>query len=605
VTGDTRPIRRRIGRSLLLGIVLLAAGLAPLAGLAGTSPSGKLGVDAQLDAGQVALGEEASLTVTVRSSSLTLPDVTLPPIAGMTEQRAGTQQSFSMTNGSVERSLTVVYRLIPSRLGTFVIPSLRVGTGADAASTDPLKLTVVAGGSSMSPRAATPGAPPSASGTPEIFVKAAVSRSHVYWNQQVVLWIRLYSRVDVLGDIDWKPASTAGFWSESLGPPRQSKVRVNGAEYAMMEIPTALFPTRTGRLAIGSAQVRCRVARVIQPPDPWSMLGMPDVEPKDVVLNTDPITVTVDPLPPGAPASFSGGVGSFDLSLRVDRSSVPSGEAVTAHAAIRGEGNVSAIRDPEIRAIGASRHYVAGSGSRVDRNGGTIRGEKTTDVAFLPDQPGTLLILPVTFTWFDPEAGRYRTQASDTVRVKVTPGSAAETSVAATRGGAAPLAAPRRGRGPMGPVSLDPDPASVAVLGLSALAYAGAIAAGRARARRSRDPRAVRRQALRGLIEGPLARARALASEGQSAPAAAVAEEAFRKGIGLRFDADVAGLSRAEAWEILRERGVPDEEIGRMEDRLDALGAIAYAPPETRCADASNAVREVALLLERYRGELA
>jgi hypothetical protein len=41
-----------------------------------------------------------------------------------------------------------------------------------------------------------------------------------------------------------------------------------------------------------------------------------------------------------------------------------------------------------------------------------------------------------------------------------------------------------------------------------------------------------------------------------------------------------------------------------VESLLDSLGAIAYAPPETRVEDAREAIRAVRERIERYRREL-
>src|SRR6185436_460981 len=116
------------------------------------------------------------------------------------------------------------------------------------------------------------------------------------------------------------------------------------------------------------------------------MLAIPDVVPEEVALNTEPVTITVDPLPSGAPAGFEGAVGSFHLAFHVDALTARAGEPVAARATILGTGNVPSIRDPEIRARGASREYVVGSSTRLDRANDRLSGERERDVAFVADQ---------------------------------------------------------------------------------------------------------------------------------------------------------------------------------------------------------------------------
>ena len=589
-------------RSLVLLLLLIAV---PGSAWANSSPSGKLTIQARLDPDRIAPGDASTLTVEVSSEGLNLPDVPSPTLANALVERAGTAQNISILNGHATRTSTTVYRIIPKGEGTITIPPLQVAVGNDRAQTDPITLTVAKGaGSRASPQIQgnlPPGAAPS--GRPEIFAKAIVDRSRAYWNQQVTLRLRLYSRVDVLGDVDWKPPSANGFWTESLGPPRQGRVRVNGTEYAVMEIPTALFPTRTGSLTVGPATIRCRVARVIQPPDPWSMLAMPDVVPEDVTLSTDPVTIAVDPLPAGAPAGFEGAVGDFRLAFHVDGVTARAGEPVTGRATITGTGNVPSIRDPEIHARGASREYVVGSSTRLERANDRLSGEREHDVAFVSDAPGTLEILPVRFVWFDPEAGRYKSQSSEAVPVRISPDTTggAPTVVA---GGPA-IAAPRGRPGPYGSLSLEAPASAAALFGGSVLLVGAALLAGGSRRRRERDPRWRRLRALEPWIARELVAAESLAGTGEPARAAAMGEEALWKGAGLRYDTDLGGLPRPERDRALLAHGAPEAEIAELESYFDALAAIAYAPPETRRADAKQAIGCVRRTLERYRRELS
>ena len=599
------------GRVLAAALLALSIVISiPRAGSCGASASGRLSIEASLDTDRIAPGGTATLTVRVRSASLNLPDVSLQPLPGVTIERAGTSQNFSMVNQSVERSSTTVYRLIPRAEGIVKIPPLRVTVGKDRAESSPLTLTVSRTAASQAPSPSPspvtglnePGNIPS--GTPELFVKATVDRSRAYWNEQITLRLRLYSRVELLGEVDWKPPSTPGFWTEGLGPPRQGRVKIHGVEYAVMEIPIALFPTKKGTLTVGAARMRARVARVIQPPDPWSLLAMPDVVPQDVALTSDPVTVVVTPLPGGAPRGFNGAVGNYRLEVKVDGVTTHAGEPITARATIQGQGNIATVRDPELRARGASRQYVVGSSTRIDHTGDRVGGEKETDVAFVADQPGAMTILPVAFAWFDPEAGRYRSQKSDSVSVTVLPGTLAESKPGQASKGPV-IAAPRNRRGPSGPLTLDPPITGVAVVGLSFLGYAAAAAVGRARQRRFRDPRHVRLRSLEALLASDLARAELFATRNNPAAAAALAEQALLAGAGLRYDVDLAGLAKPERIEALRKHGANDAEISSLEAMLDSLGAIAYAPPETRSTDARQAIRAVRQTLERYRAELS
>ena len=114
----------------------------------------------------------------------------------------------------------------------------------------------------------------------------------------------------------------------------------------------------------------------------------------------------------------------------------------------------------------------------------------------------------------------------------------------------------------------------------------------------------MRLRALQPLLARSLAEAESRAATGEPAKAAALAAEILRKGAALRYDLELQGLGRADRERALQERGVSAGEIADLEALFDALAAIAYAPPETRRADAKQAIQRVRRTLERYRTEL-
>ena len=89
------------------------------------------------------------------------------------------------------------------------------------------------------------------------------------------------------------------------------------------------------------------------------------------------------------------------------------------------------------------------------------------------------------------------------------------------------------------------------------------------------------------------------------ARAAVLAENALHAGAGYRFDVDVAGLPRVEMFGKLRAHGAQERQIAALESLFESLEGIAYAPPETRSADARQAIRAVSAEIGRYRRDLA
>jgi hypothetical protein len=590
----------RIAGALLLALVAAAA-------LPATAGAGDLAIDATLTPDHVtAGGEGATLSIVVRGG-MNLPDAPVPRVAGLLFDPAGTAQNFSMINGRVTRSTTVTYRVEAPRAGTYVIPPLRVSQGKETAQTNPLTLTVLPPGSAV-PGQPTPRPPTTREpwagekGPPPVFVRLVVDRDHVYWNQEIVARLRIYARVPLDGAPDWTAPGTEGFWVEDLGAPTAGSARVGSYVYVVNEIRWAMFPTKTGTLTIAPAQVRCRIDRVVPAPDPWSSLGFPDVEPQDVSLATDPVHVTVEPLPKDAPEGFSGAVGSYSLSVHVDRGTVPAGEPAIVTTTVKGEGNVASLHDPEVTAPPSARRYVANSSTQIDRSGQTLRGTRAQQVAVVSEAPGTVRVGPVRFSWFDPDDGRFHTATSESIRIHVTPavrGAAPESGFRAPE----PPAGPRTGTGPWGPLALGPPPGAVGVSGAAAAAYAALALLAAVRDRRARNPRAVRRALLDAEAARVAAARRGLAA-GNAPASAARAAEALLAGLTVRYDIGEPGLARGELLREAGRRGAAEDALREAGALLDALDAISFAPPDARAADAEREMRAVEGLLSRFREEI-
>jgi hypothetical protein len=590
----------RPGRvALLLLLAVLGPGSASRA-------SARLGIEATLDRDRVvAGGETATLTIVVRSSGLSLPEPAMPRVEGISLEPVGSAQNFSIIEGRIERSATFAYRVRGLHAGVFTVPPISIESGGERAVSSPLSITVLPPG--QAPPGVSGGREPwsGSGGPPQVFARVVLDRDRVYWNEAIAARLRIYARVRLLEQPDWKPPEARGFWVEDLGTPRVERVRVDGVPYDVSEIGWALFPTRAGKLSIGPARVRCRIERVIPAPDPWSSLGLPESEAQDVTLETRPVEVTVLPLPPDAPEGFSGAVGSYSLTVRVDRAEVRAGEPATVTTLVRGSGNIASLRDPEVTGPATARRYVAGTSTRIDRAGTALAGERSQQVSFLPGASGTLVIDPVRFAWFDPEEGRYRSAGAETIRIRVLPpaGGARASGTAAIRP-AEPLARPRTGKGPAGPLTTDPPPGAVAVGSLALLVHAGTFSLARWRARRARDPLVARRAALDALLRGTLEECRARLAAGEVQASAKLAATVLRSAVECRYGLPPSGETGRVLLGAAQAHGAPPEEAERIARLLERLQAAAFAPPRGGDAGLAAEIVHVEEIVRRHRGEL-
>jgi hypothetical protein len=153
---------------------------------------------------------------------------------------------------------------------------------------------------------------------------------------------------------------------------------------------------------------------------PGDFLGAPGLE-----VASDPIALDVQPLPAGAPTSFQGAVGQFELESEVDKSEATVGDAVTQRVVISGVGNVEQITDPMWAEDPAWRAFDSKSTTDTQFRDGLLTGERRIERMLVPTQPGELTLPGAEFSYFDPAAGEYRTINTEPVTLAVAPDAAA------------------------------------------------------------------------------------------------------------------------------------------------------------------------------------
>src|SRR4029078_12623054 len=76
--------------------------------------------------------------------------------------------------------------------------------------------------------------------------------------------------------------------------------------------------------------------------NPFAQFG----ERRDVQVTSEPVALEVKPLPPNAPPSFSGAIGSFTMATEAKPKSVQVGDPITVTTAISGRGNFDRVNAP-------------------------------------------------------------------------------------------------------------------------------------------------------------------------------------------------------------------------------------------------------------------
>ncbi|HXS99408.1 MAG TPA: BatD family protein [Elusimicrobiota bacterium] len=611
-------------RALFPPAVLCAAALAAAAAPAAAAVQ----ISAELSRPQVVMGDQLSLAVTVEGDQASLPSPKLPPLDAFSVYDSGRSQSLNFVNGKVSSSVVYTYVLSPRQPGKFKIPPI-TADGA-AAPTAPLDVEVLTPGSraSAAPGPAQGAAPPGTgpapgapapraararSGAPaDVFVTASVDRPRAYVNQQVTLTVRFLNAVQLLGDLRYDAPETTGFLAEELPPVRNGMTQIDGRAYQFSEIKVALFPIQSGKLTIGPAVIHCQIARMgADAGQDFFDRFFAMAAPQPVTLNSEPVTIQVDPLPPGKPEGFTGVVGRLTAKASADRVDVKAGEAVTLSVAVSGTGNLKSLPEPRLPDVPSLRFFTTESSSSIDKANDRVGGSKTFRTVAVPRVSGAIRVPPFSFPYFDPERKAYARAETAPIDLRVAPGAA----------GAAPsAAAPAQ---PAGLTAIADDIrylktadaagsssalAAFADLGpWHAIPFAFLLAAAAVAWRRradEADPRGRRRREALGRAEARLASAAAL-PESEAAKAAALAADALAGYVADQLDAPAAGLTLKSALEGLKTLRRPPA-AGTLE-RLTELWREAevrrFAPGGAR-GDAARFSHDASSLLKSLDQEL-
>lgn len=358
---------------------------------------------------------------------------------------------YQWINGRTSSSKSFIYIFIPEKEGQFTIDPVEVRVGNKSYQTQPLQIRVTSAPSQPSPQSRPqrrispfdsldPFAPFEEERSQNrrslgdaVFVKAELDRNSAYIGQQVTLLYKVYTQVRITGIQLQENAPLSGFWVEDLkvekNPTGKTEV-INGKEYQVFTIKKqALFPTTAGKLKIPSSVFAVSTSSA---GDFFSIFG----ENETLYRKTQELPLDVKELPAaGRPADFSNAVGSFKLDAEINKTQAATGEAVALQVKLKGQGNLKMIPDISIPSLPdftvySSKRTDADQTSAQNRMG----GEKTWEYIIVPKAPGRQTIPPISFSYFDPEKGKYETVSTKALNLTVVRGTNGAGSISGLSG---------------------------------------------------------------------------------------------------------------------------------------------------------------------------
>ena len=258
----------------------------------------------------------------------------------------------------------------------------------------------------------------------DIFLRLSFSKTRVVRGEPIVATLKLYTKVPVAGFEDVKFPLFNGFWSQDIEIPQNInfvRESYNNQVYSSAVLRRyILLPQQTGDLVIDPSYMVCQ----IQIRAAGGGMGIFDdfFDTYHTVrkrLSTEPVTIKVDPLPAGVPASFGGGVGEFSMKVSLSGDSIKAHEAGALTVEIRGSGNINLIETPAVELPHDFEKYDVKTDDNFSNGAGGLSGKKVFEFPFIPRSEGIFTIPPVIYSYYNIKEKRYITLKSDSLRLKV------------------------------------------------------------------------------------------------------------------------------------------------------------------------------------------
>ena len=373
----------------------------------------------------VQTGENFRLTYTVNTQNVGEFHVGNIPegLEIITGPYTSSQSSFQMVNGHTSSSSSITYTFIicATKAGSYTISPAHINAGGKNIASHAAKITVS-------------GAAPSNNGAPrmhedrddrqahnagssigegDLFIRVSANKHRIHEQEPVVLTYKVYTLVD-LTELEGKMPDLTGFHTQEVKLSQQKSFHnevVNGRNYRCVTWSQyVMFPQMTGKLEIPSITFNGTVVQQNRNVDPFEAFfngGSGYIEVKRSI-KAPGVTIQVDPLPQ-KPAGFSGGVGHFNISAQLDKTTVKANDPTTLRVVISGIGNLKLIKEPVVAFPKDFDKYDAKITDKTKLTPNGVEGNMIYDFLVVPRNQGKYTIPAIEFIYYDTSTNSYKT----------------------------------------------------------------------------------------------------------------------------------------------------------------------------------------------------
>ncbi len=329
------------------------------------------------------------------------------------------QVSQSWVNGKSSFNKIYSYFLMPEQRGTIVIKQASIEINGQIYKTTPIKVNVGAPVERQrDPNDTSP------AGSDDIHLVAEISKSNPYINEPITVVYKLYCGFNI-GISNWQELDKPkynDFWSQNLDVPQKiSEGDYNGERYRYVILKkVVLYPQKSGQLTIEPLSLNVAVE---MPSGRRDFFGRQQVVQSNKRISAGSKTINVKSLPQtGRPDDFSGAVGKFSFKVVPSKSTLKEGESFDVAVSVNGTGNLKLFDIPKPVVPTALEMYDPVRKENVKTNSNVMSGSITETYAVVAGFKGNYTINPLSFSYFDPSQGKYKTINSDALQIRVLDG---------------------------------------------------------------------------------------------------------------------------------------------------------------------------------------
>jgi hypothetical protein len=387
----------------------------------------------QVTLGPDEIGENQAwtITVTVQNERLKSYD-NFPDIDGFRKRGQSTQSTTSIINGQVSSSQSIVMTYVPTKQGTFTIPSFTMKVNDKAVNVPGKKVKVgVAVQQQRDPfRSFFDRDDDLARGETEFvdlkddaFLALTTNKDEVYVGEGFNTTLSFFISENNNAPLQWsnnlgqqlseilKKIKPNNCWEENFNIENieGTPVVVNGKNYMQFKIYQATFyPLNTEPINFPKVGLEMIKYKVAKNPSFFGQNRKEDFK----TFYSKPKRVTVKELPPH-PLRDAIPVGDYHLEEHIRNTDLETGQSAAYEFKIYGEGNISSIEKPTTKNDANFEFYDPNVRQDISRENSRVLGNKTFSYFMIPKEPGKF-DLGNYFQWvyFNPREKKYDTLKS-------------------------------------------------------------------------------------------------------------------------------------------------------------------------------------------------